>query len=204
MSKNICDSCLDNEGCWVDCDRKKQEREKETKKDLDWHLTDYLEFENNNDTWANEVEVNLGNDYEIQIRDGKTFIVRKNPQYPKTYKECCVKISAITDRHYFYTKRDKEDYPEEIKILDTLDNLRKLLICRNAYWKIAGEQMGLGKPWEPDTCQIAYSIGRYSNATVLHNDMYGGFFILEFPTKEIRDAFYENFEELIEQCKEVL
>ena len=28
--------------------------------------------------------------------------------------------------------------------------------------------------------------------------------ILVFPTEEIRDTFYENFKELIEQCKELL
>ena len=28
--------------------------------------------------------------------------------------------------------------------------------------------------------------------------------ILAFPTKEMRDAFYENFEDLIENCKELL
>ena len=28
--------------------------------------------------------------------------------------------------------------------------------------------------------------------------------ILVFPTKEMRDAFYENFKDLIEECKELL
>ena len=28
--------------------------------------------------------------------------------------------------------------------------------------------------------------------------------ILTFPTEEMRDTFYENFKELIEQCKELL
>ena len=29
-------------------------------------------------------------------------------------------------------------------------------------------------------------------------------FTLAFPTEEMRDAFYENFKELIEECKELL
>jgi hypothetical protein len=33
---------------------------------------------------------------------------------------------------------------------DIIESFVKLLICRDAYWKIAGEQMGLGKPWEPE------------------------------------------------------
>jgi hypothetical protein len=28
--------------------------------------------------------------------------------------------------------------------------------------------------------------------------------ILAFPTEEMRDTFYENFKDLIEQCKELL
>lgn len=208
MSKDICDSCLNLEGCLVYCDRKKQEMEKEsktykeetmeeTKKDLDWHPTDYLEFENNNDTWADEVEVNLGNDYEIQVRDSKTFIVRKKPQYPKTYKECCSVLNIPTDECYIDI-----DVPLDYNRL--LSAFTELLICRDAYWKIAGEQMGLDRPWEPDTCQIVYSIARCANEVVRYNDTYGGLFILEFPTKEMRDAFYENFKDLIEQCKELL
>lgn len=64
--------------------------------------------------------------------------------------------------------------------------------------------MGLGKPWEPDDYQIVYSIGRDSNRISLCDDMFGGYFILEFPTAEMRDAFYETFKDLIELCKELL
>lgn len=31
-----------------------------------------------------------------------------------------------------------------------MQDLQTLLICRNAYWKMAGEQMGFGKSWEPN------------------------------------------------------
>ena len=56
------------------------------------------------------------------------------PKYPKTYKECC------------------KNYPdnEKLNIGNLLCDLEQLIICRNAYWKIAGEQMGLDKSWEPD------------------------------------------------------
>ena len=131
--------------------------------------------------------------------------VKKQPQYPKTYEECC-KVLNLTkyppalapNKNVFINQY--EDFPYYYEI----QKLAELLVCRNAYWKIAGEQMGLGKPWEPDACQIVYSIGRDSNRISLCNDMFGGYFILEFPTKEMRDAFYENFKELIEQCKELL
>lgn len=134
-----------------------------------------------------------------------TKIVLEKKKYPKTYEECCELLGAMKDRHYFFTKKDKEDSPDEVRILNILDDMRRLLICRDAYWKIAGEEMGLGKPWEPDltdnvtkhciefrdcgVCKVTYS---YTSR------------ILTFPTEEMRDAFYEAFKDLIETCKELL
>lgn len=156
--------------------------------------------------FKDKVRIRLGGDYKIVVEDSVTYIVRKKPQYPKTYLECCKIISAKYGTHYFYTKKDKEEYPNEIKLLDQLDCLRKLLICRDAYWKIAGEQMGLGKPWEPDwedETEIYYTIS-YDGVNIKcynNTDVYSK---LAFPTAEMRDAFFENFKELIEQCKEFL
>lgn len=33
---------------------------------------------------------------------------------------------------------------------DLIIRFQELLIARNAYWKIIGDEMGLDKPWEPD------------------------------------------------------
>lgn len=81
-----------------------------------------------------------------------------------------------------------------------------LLICRDAYWKIAGEQMGLGKPWEPDWFNAVYTCTIICRSNKIVKD--AGFDsdnrILVFPTEEMRDAFYENFKELIMKCKELL
>jgi hypothetical protein len=90
---------------------------------------------------------------------------------------------------------------------EVLIPLQKLIICRDAYWKIAGEQLELDKPWEPDwtnPSEIKYCITNTEGniaakwAQTITNK------ILAFPTAEIRDAFYENFKELIEECKEFL
>jgi hypothetical protein len=122
----------------------------------------------------------------------------RQPKYPKTYEECC-KVLGKTNSFCF----------EGIS-LDEIERVRpfiKLLRCRNAYWKIAGEQMGLGKPWEPDwtnPSEIKYCITNTEGhiaakwAQTITNK------ILAFPTAEIRDAFYENFKELINECKEFL
>ena len=66
--------------------------------------------------------------------------------------------------------------------------------------------MGLGQPWEPDwkdTYQKKWTITFYQDWIHLTNDPNVHFF-LTFPTEEMRDAFYENFKELIECCKELL
>lgn len=42
-----------------------------------------------------KTELVLGDNFEVQIKDNKTYIVRKQPQYPKTYEECCgVKVDS--------------------------------------------------------------------------------------------------------------
>ena len=120
----------------------------------------------------------------------------RQTQYPKTYEECCEIIHS-----------DPKFYIDTHLYSVTLEVLYKLLICRNAYWQIAGEQMGLGKPWEPnwrnsdeDKHCIEYSYGRID--PIVTTNIYN--YILAFPTKEMRGAFYENFKDLIEQCKELL
>jgi hypothetical protein len=91
-----------------------------------------------------------------------------------------------------------------------IQNFQKLLICRDAYWKIAGEEMGLGKPWEPDYDSGVDKFGIvYFDNTIMKTCAIARWErhlnkILEFPTKEMRDAFYENFKELINECKELL
>ena len=74
-------------------------------------------------------------------------------------------------------------------------------MCRDAYWKLYGEEMGLGKPWEPDFDNLSTNLEyikivkgcfTYSSRTFV------------FPTVEMRDAFKENFDPDIEICKELL
>jgi hypothetical protein len=149
------------------------------------------------DICDDEVELNLG-DYEIEIRGDKTFAVKKKPKYPKTYEECCG-ILGITF-----------DYPD-IRMVSTdeynlYSNFIQLIRCRDAYWKIAGEQMWLGEPWKPDwtdNYQKKWLITFYQdeiNFTTGTNVQ----FILAFPTEEMRDSFFENFKDLIEKCKKLL
>lgn len=142
---------------------------------------------------ADEVEVILGN-YEFVLKDGKTYFVKKKPQYPKTYDECC-NILGIEDRENGYCGYEYE----------LLGEFQKLYICRNAYWKIAGEEMGLDKPWEPDWNNVSDKHCIYFvSGEIWLTECQTRQCTLAFPTAEMRDAFYENFKELIESCKELL
>ena len=124
----------------------------------------------------------------------KTMI---DKEYPKTYAECCNEL----DIHEVVATCAWE---KEMKAL------QKLLICRDAYWKIAGEEMGLGKPWEPDYDSgvnkfgIVYFDNTIMRTGALHRWERHLNKVLEFPTEEMRDVFYENFKEEIEICKELL
>ena len=79
------------------------------------------------------------------------------------------------------------------------------MICKLVYWKIAGEQMGLDGPWEPNwtTFEGMPAIFRF-RYNIVCDSIKNQHCLLVFPTEEMRDAFYTNFKELIEQCKELL
>ena len=129
----------------------------------------------------------------------KIVLEKKKKEYPKTYEECCEVLNY------------KPDFYDEDKILiygymsGELRSFQKLLVCRDAYWKLYGEEMGLGKPWEPDWAdtEIKYCIAN-SSIGIKKSNTYDFTRILSFPTEEMRDAFYENFKKEIEICKELL
>ena len=123
------------------------------------------------------------------INAKKITLMRKQSQYPKTYEECCQHLGCD----------DKLNVGELIPF-------QQLVNARNAYWKIAGKGMGLDKPWKPDWCSELDL-----NYTIIYNGMYinkidgtGRYALLAFPTKEMRDAFFENFKDLINNAKELL
>lgn len=138
--------------------------------------------------------------------------VKKKPVYPKTYKGCCdiLLIPPYYNLKYHTYEHCYNEYATSNTLLslqDKLNTLGKLIICRDAYWKIAGEQMGLDKPWEPDFTNDEERYGIYTTSNKVVKDFCGVGnvnIILTFPTEEMRDTFYENFKDLIGQCKEWL
>jgi hypothetical protein len=143
-----------------------------------WELPDGYIFKDDNGNVINATKI----------------VLEKKNKYPKTYKECCDVLSIGT------MDNDAQGYKADLII-----RFQELIIARDAYWKIAGEEMGLGKPWEPDwnwreskfCIGIIYDkIEKFPSGSI--------HYMLVFPTSEMRDAFYENFKGLIEQCKELL
>lgn len=149
--------------------------------------------------FGDKVRIRLGNDFEIKVEDKITYIVKKQPQYPKDYEECCDVLNIPNDERYI-------DIDVPLTYNKLLSAFTKLIICRKAYWKLAGDEMGLDKPWKPDwsiSGDIKYVIEVYRNNVRTNSQGYSNT-ILAFPTPEMRNAFYENFKDLIENCKELL
>lgn len=128
---------------------------------------------------------------------------KKKPKYPKTYEECC-EVLGINELPYMaYTwNRNEEVILQEYQIstIEKLDRFRKLLICRDVYWKLAGD-------WEPEYKTLVnneYFTIHTFNGEIVKSMTSHRQSILAFPTEEIRDKFYENFKDLIEKCNELL
>ena len=160
-------------------------------------------------------EINLPEGYVFKDENGnlinatKIVMEKKEKEYPKTYEECCEILGVDSDNFLSITncyEGEVETTDYELGLLSKFASLWRLRICRDAYWKLAGEKMGLEKPWEPDWKDIyqkKWTITFYQDWIHLTNDPNVHFF-LAFPTEEMRNAFYENFKELIEICKELL
>ena len=142
------------------------------------------------------------------IQAKKIVLEKKKPEWPKTYEECAqimrmqckwrtvnIKSTGILVR--------ADDY--ELPLAGKIDKFMELIICRDAYWEIVGKDLGLNNRWKP-----SYANGFCSYAIIRHTGHIrksrpcANSVLLEFPTEEMRDAFYENFKDLIEECKELL
>ena len=143
----------------------------------DWELFNVPEKEK-----ANPYDGHTPQDVAKRLR---IFLTPK-PQYPKTYAECAEVMGWSSAYINGYNGK-------------LIKCLQKLLICRDAYWKIAGD-------WKPDwldTNTQKYCI-YYVGNEIKKQPMLEVHHLLAFPTKEMRDAFYENFKDLIEDCKQLL
>ena len=136
---------------------------------------------------ADKTEIILGDNFELKTEeDGRIFVVRKENVWPDTYDECRDILGfekAFVEGGYKW---------ESIKAL------AKLLVCRDAYWKIANE-------WKPEKMygSLIPCIVKLEGKIVCDSIVTTPGFLM-FPTEEMRDVFYENFKDLIEMCQELM
>lgn len=137
-----------------------------------------------------QIKLDIPKGYEFAGVDDATqqvILKRIEPQYPKTFEECCEVLDVD------FIDNDVKGYLQELLYI-----FQQLLICRDAYWKLAGD-------WKPDWTNniqdkhvISTLHGKIAS-TVTRNK-----YILSFPTVEMRVEFYKNFKDLIELCKELI
>ena len=72
----------------------------------------------------------------------KIILEKEKKKYPKTYVECCEILGVGSDNFLtitnYYESEAETTYYERV-LLDKFASLWELLVCRDAYWKIAGE-----------------------------------------------------------------
>ena len=137
--------------------------------------------------------VRMGN-YEIKEINGQTYAVRR--KFPKTFEECWEVLGLTVDSILDTTvENGTKMYGSE------LWGLYKLLICRDAYWKLCGNWKPDWKNMYQDRWIIYVSCGNVYKSEIKKEQCN---FILVFPTEEARDIFYDNFKSDIEYIKELL
>ena len=156
-----------------------------------------------------EVVIHPGN-YEIKttVSGGIIAIKKKRPlvswykNLPKTYEECCDILGESDKKTLGYGTSDNSvaySYDHDKKLLNDLETFRKLITCRNAYWKIANS-------WTPNWEELYKKYSIYNYRGIIKADYFTVIdrCILVFPEEAMRDEFYNNFKILIESCKEWL
>lgn len=142
---------------------------------------------------GNECKIALPEGYLFADREGNIIdtsvilVTKKGVEYPKDYDGCC---NVLGD--------------DDKMSLGMMNELRRLVNARNAYWKIYGEANGLGGSWKPDWDDGCYVIFTNGDGLIRRDIQFGLNAILAFPTAELRDMFYERFKSEIELCKEFL
>lgn len=119
------------------------------------------------------------------------------PQFPKTYVDCCEVLNIIpTNNLVFSNPNEESEYA--YRNLALYNDFNILKACRDAYWVLADDW----KPdWEDGTPKYGLIVS--GNRVKKQKTEYVQMKFC-FPTEEILDSFYENFNEPINECKELL
>ena len=131
-----------------------------------------------------------------------------NKELPNTWEEWIEQNSKVADE-YFVTDNCKIEWlNSEIRTFNSNDNLlatQEDAEAIIALIKLKRLRDTYRQGWVPDwkTTDDKYSIDYYKDNLGTHTICHG-FKFLTFQTSEIRDKFYDNFKDLIEQAKEFI
>ena len=147
----------------------------------------------NDQNYADKVELDLG-DYELVNENGKLY-AEKKISFPKTFEDAC-KVLGIVNTPLQDDAEICDRYNSDM--LSNLEDFRKLLICRDAYWKLLGN-------WKPifSDDNVLFVIGTWNDTVDIHACT-SKQYILSFPDYNTRNIFYKYFKKEIEKCKRFL
>lgn len=137
-----------------------------------------------------------------KVENGEIILKPKKKELPKTYGKCCEILGFSREGDIVYSGNWVYGYAHLGQHLKSLRSFSKLLICRDAYWKLADDWKPCWNGYNGDS-GLKYCIFQHG-ASLMRGDTISRGCVLMFPTKEIRDTFYENFKDLINECKELL
>ncbi|MBR5298531.1 MAG: hypothetical protein IKU29_11800 [Parabacteroides sp.] len=126
--------------------------------------------------------------------NGDVITITKKHCVPNNYHEACEILRANSERSLIEIDRFSRylnDY--EDKLVTELTYLSELLICLDACWVLCDN-------WSPDHHQDIYSIYTDSVRELTRGKGCATNHLLSFPTAQVRDEFYNNFEDLIKKC----
>lgn len=141
-----------------------------------------------------------------KVENDEIILKPKKKALPKTYKECC---EVLGIDHNLYLDLNHGDISGEYKpnvytqnVVYLFNKLYMVLVCRDAYWKLADDWKPGWNGYNGDS-GLKYCIFQDGSSLRLGDTISRGC-VLMFPTKEIRDTFFEYFKDLICECKELL
>lgn len=149
-------------------------------------------------------KITLPEGWEVDKVEGNEIILKKSKkELPKTWEECYKQLGvgeyissvcSICDIVLTSPCKERRNILP-IGLGKPMLALMQLLICRQVYWQ------GFKPNWKDDSYKyiIEYSF----------NDLQKNFYcnkssVLSFQSEEVRDKFFNNFRDLIEEAKELI
>lgn len=133
-----------------------------------------------------DVTINSGG---VNSSDFLRWYEVKKISYPKTYRECCNILGLIASDNYF---NNGYKYRE-------LFYLQKLIVCRDAYWKVFSESNNQNQ----DVKDI-HDIYNFDGKIYIGRKSSGVNYVLRLPCKDACQEFRNNFKSTIDLCKELI